>query len=165
MPAIPNKLYFRIGEVSDLVGVKPYVLRYWESEFTDIKPSKSKSGQRLYKRRDVELLLKIKELLYEERFTINGARKRLKDFSRGEGREAEESEEVVEFEEPAEAEEGPQQLEVFAVEEEDEDAPAESSGDSEIPEPTRAKAVGRDNTKTLLKIRRDLEELLNMMKA
>ena len=79
MPSIPNKLYFRIGEVSDLVGVKPYVLRYWESEFPDIKPSKSKSGQRLYKRRDVEMLLRIKGLLYDERFTINGARKRLKD--------------------------------------------------------------------------------------
>src|SRR3989338_1695673 len=77
--SIPNKLYFRIGEVSDIVGVKPYVLRYWESEFPDIKPSKSKSGQRLYKRRDVETLLAIKTLLYEERFTINCARKRLKD--------------------------------------------------------------------------------------
>ncbi|MBT3181562.1 MAG: MerR family transcriptional regulator, partial [Deltaproteobacteria bacterium] len=72
MPSIPNKLYFRIGEVSKLIGVEPYVLRYWESEFQDIKPSKSKSGQRLYKRRDVELLQKIKELLYEERYTING---------------------------------------------------------------------------------------------
>lgn len=77
---IPNKLYFRIGEVADLLSVKPYVLRYWETEFPDIKPSKSKSGQRLYKRRDVELLVSIKELLYDERFTINGARKRLKDI-------------------------------------------------------------------------------------
>src|SRR3989338_3090152 len=79
---IPNKLYFRIGEVADLLGVKPYVLRYWETEFPDIKPAKSKSGQRLYKRRDVEVLVKIKELLYQERFTINGARKRLKELVR-----------------------------------------------------------------------------------
>ena len=79
---IPNKLYFRIGEVADLVGVKPYVLRYWETEFTDIRPVKSKSGQRLYKRRDVEMLLNIKDLLYNERFTINGARKRLKELSK-----------------------------------------------------------------------------------
>src|SRR3989344_1260474 len=79
---IPNKLYFRIGEVADLLGVKPYVLRYWETEFPDIKPAKSKSGQRLYKRRDVELLVRIKQLLYLERFTINGARKRLKDVMR-----------------------------------------------------------------------------------
>ena len=80
---IPDKLYFRIGEVSDLVGVKPYVLRYWESEFQDIHPTKSKSGQRLYRRRDVEVLMAIKSLLYEERFTINGARKRLKEIVRG----------------------------------------------------------------------------------
>ena len=74
---IPNKLYFRIGEVADLIGVKPYVLRYWETEFSDIKPVKSKSGQRLYKRRDVEMLFTIRTLLYEKRFTINGARQQL----------------------------------------------------------------------------------------
>ncbi|MDO8527792.1 MAG: MerR family transcriptional regulator [Deltaproteobacteria bacterium] len=79
---IPNKLYFRIGEVADLLAIKPYVLRYWETEFPDIKPAKSKSGQRLYKRRDVEMLIRIKELLYHERFTINGARKRLKELIR-----------------------------------------------------------------------------------
>ena len=79
---LPNKLYFRIGEVATLLDIKPYVLRYWETEFPEIKPSKSKSGQRLYKRRDVELLLMIRELLYEERFTIDGARKRLKENAR-----------------------------------------------------------------------------------
>lgn len=79
---IPNKLYFRIGEVADLLTVKPYVLRYWETEFPDIKPAKSKSGQRLYKRKDVETLVHIKELLYQQRFTINGARKRLKELVR-----------------------------------------------------------------------------------
>lgn len=84
MHEIPNKLYFRIGEVSDIVGVKPYVLRYWESEFQDIKPSKSRSGQRLYKRRDVEMLIGIKKLLYDERFTIDGARRHLKEVPRGE---------------------------------------------------------------------------------
>jgi len=79
---LPDKLYFRIGEVSDIVGVKPYVLRYWETEFSDIKPTKSKSGQRLYKKRDVELLLRVKELLYEEGFTISGAKQRLKEFGK-----------------------------------------------------------------------------------
>lgn len=79
---LPDKLYFRIGEVSDIVGVKPYVLRYWETEFTDIKPTKSKSGQRLYRKRDVELLLKIRDLLYTERFTINGAKQRLKEVGK-----------------------------------------------------------------------------------
>lgn len=80
--AIPDKLYFRIGEVSSIVGVKAYVLRYWESEFPDIRPSKSKSGQRLYKRRDVELLLQVRELLYDRRFTIDGARQRLRELIR-----------------------------------------------------------------------------------
>lgn len=80
--SIPDKLYFKIGEVSEIVGVKPYVLRYWETEFTDITPVKSRTNQRLYKRRDVELLLNIKDLLYHQNFTINGARKRLKEIQR-----------------------------------------------------------------------------------
>ncbi len=78
-PEFPNKLYFRIGEVAKIVGVKPYVLRYWETEFPILKPGKTPSRHRLYRRRDVELLLEIKRLLYEEGFTIAGARKQLKD--------------------------------------------------------------------------------------
>jgi DNA-binding transcriptional MerR regulator len=74
-PEIPDKLYFRIGEVARVSGVKPHVLRYWESEFPAITPRKSGSGHRLYRRKDVELILEIKRLLYEERFTIEGARK------------------------------------------------------------------------------------------
>jgi DNA-binding transcriptional MerR regulator len=76
---IPDKAYFRIGEVARILGVKPYVLRYWESEFKAIKPQKSRSQQRLYRRRDVELLLRIKRLLYEEKFTIAGARRKLRE--------------------------------------------------------------------------------------
>ena len=79
---IPDKLFFRIGEVSDIVGVKPYVLRYWESEFDLIAPEKSNSRQRLYQRRDLELLQEIKRLLYGEGFTIAGARKRLKGLKK-----------------------------------------------------------------------------------
>jgi DNA-binding transcriptional MerR regulator len=75
--AIPQKLYFRIGEVSRLVGVKPYVLRYWETEFSGLAPNKSGSGHRFYRRKDVGLLLQIKQLLYEKRFTIEGARRHL----------------------------------------------------------------------------------------
>ena len=74
---IPDKLYFRIGEVSRLAGVKPYVLRYWETEFPSIAPKKSGTGHRLYRRKDVELVLEIKRLLYEKRYTIEGARKAL----------------------------------------------------------------------------------------
>ena len=74
---IPDRLYFRIGEVSELVQTKPYVLRYWETEFPTLKPVKSRSGHRLYRRQDVETVLEIKRLLYEKGFTIEGARKEL----------------------------------------------------------------------------------------
>jgi DNA-binding transcriptional MerR regulator len=81
-PEIPDKLYFKIGEVSELLGVEPYVLRYWESEFPILSPKKSGTGHRLYRRKDVELLLRIKHLLYEKRFTIEGARQTLQNESR-----------------------------------------------------------------------------------
>jgi DNA-binding transcriptional MerR regulator len=74
---LPDKIYFKIGEVSEIVGVEPYVLRYWESEFPALKPNKSRSQQRMYRKRDVELLLKIKKLLYEEQYTIAGAKRQL----------------------------------------------------------------------------------------
>src|SRR5712691_7672870 len=74
-PEIPDKLYFRIGDVSRLAGIKPYVLRFWESEFPALGPKKSGTGHRLYRRKDVELVLEIKRLLYEKRYTIEGARK------------------------------------------------------------------------------------------
>lgn len=76
---LPVKLYYRIGEVSDIVGVEPHVLRYWETEFRSIRPQKSRKGQRIYSRRDVDKLLKVKELLYSQGFTIAGARKRLRE--------------------------------------------------------------------------------------
>jgi DNA-binding transcriptional MerR regulator len=78
---IPDKLYFRIGEVSELADTKPYVLRYWETEFPTLKPVKSATGHRLYRRRDVEMVLEIKRLLYEEGFTIEGARRYLSGSS------------------------------------------------------------------------------------
>ena len=83
-PEIPNKLYFRIGEVAKLAGIKPYVLRFWETEFSGLGPKKSGTGHRLYRRKDVELVLEIKRLLYEKRFTIEGARKVLD--AKGNGR-------------------------------------------------------------------------------
>lgn len=78
-PRLPDKIYFKIGEVSEIVGVEAYVLRYWETEFELLKPSKAPSRHRLYKKKDVQLLLDIKRLLYAEGFTIEGARKRLKE--------------------------------------------------------------------------------------
>jgi DNA-binding transcriptional MerR regulator len=150
---IPDKLYFRIGEVSDIVGVKPYVLRYWESEFSDINPTKSKSGQRLYKRRDVELLLNIKQLLYEERFTINGARKRLKELGRGElvANDAP-TEHVTETEAVVQSENiSPQQLDVFAQE-------------TAVNPTAQASSSSTENRKVLMKIRKDLETILKELR-
>lgn len=134
---IPNKLYFRIGEVSDIIGVKPYVLRYWESEFQDIKPSKSRSGQRLYKRRDVELLVNIKRLLYDERFTIDGARKRLKESGRVEDAVA-----------------APKQLEVFTE---------KNAVSRHKPEKSEA-TLGVSDKRVLTKLKKDLESLLQIVR-
>lgn len=83
-PILPEKIYFKIGEVSEIVGVEPYVLRYWETEFELLRPSKAPSKHRLYKKRDVELLLDIKRLLYTEGFTIEGARKKLREVKKEE---------------------------------------------------------------------------------
>lgn len=74
---LPDKEEFKIGEVCDIVGVKPFVLRYWETEFAELSPAKGSGGQRTYTRHDVEVIQRIKQLLYEERFTVAGAKKRL----------------------------------------------------------------------------------------
>jgi DNA-binding transcriptional MerR regulator len=81
---IPDKPFFKIGEAARLCAVKPYVLRYWETEFASLRPQKTRSQQRLYRPKDVELLLKIRHLLYEERFTIEGARGRLRELGHAE---------------------------------------------------------------------------------
>jgi DNA-binding transcriptional MerR regulator len=82
---IPDKNFFKIGEVARICAVKPHVLRYWETEFHSLKPQKSRSQQRVYRRKDVEHLLRIRHLLYEERFTIEGARTRLRELGHDEG--------------------------------------------------------------------------------
>ena len=89
-PEIPDKLFFKISDVCEIVGVEPYVLRFWETEFPGLAPGKSKSGHRIYKRKDVENMLRVKELLYERGFTIAGARKQLSKSksSRKEDRDA-----------------------------------------------------------------------------
>jgi len=83
-PISQERLYYRIGEVSRITGIKPHVLRYWESEFKVIKPHKGGSLQRLYRRKDLDLILRIRKLLYEEGFTISGAKKKIKDLERAE---------------------------------------------------------------------------------
>lgn len=81
MKGIPDKLYFKIGEVSEITGVKPYVLRYWETEFNIIDPVKAKSKHRLYRKKDIEAVFMIKKLLYEDKLTIAGARKKLAEIT------------------------------------------------------------------------------------
>jgi DNA-binding transcriptional MerR regulator len=80
-PSIPDKPYFKIGEVAALAGVEPYVLRYWETEFKSIRPEKTRTNQRMYRRRDVETVLAIKRLLYDEGYRIDGAKRRLRQLS------------------------------------------------------------------------------------
>jgi DNA-binding transcriptional MerR regulator len=84
--AITERLFFKIGEVCDLAGVQAHVLRYWESEFPMLAPQKNRAGQRVYRKRDVEMALRIKELLYEDQYTIAGAKKRLTNELRGGGK-------------------------------------------------------------------------------
>ena len=79
---LPDRLYFKIGEVAKLVGVKPYVLRYWETEFSILRPGKTRSRHRLYRRKDVETLIEIRRLLHAERYTIEGAKRRLREGGR-----------------------------------------------------------------------------------
>src|SRR5258708_37997745 len=99
-PEIPDKLYFKIGEVADLLGVEAYVLRYWETEFPSLSPKKSGTGHRLYRRKDVELLLKIKHLLYEKRFTIDGARQYLQAEAKAASSRESKQEQQVLFQDP-----------------------------------------------------------------
>jgi DNA-binding transcriptional MerR regulator len=93
---IPEKLFFRIGEVCDLIKVQPHVLRYWETEFPMLAPQKNRAGQRVYRRKDVEMVLRIHDLLYEEKFTIAGAKKKLLDESRAGSVRARLAEDVAE---------------------------------------------------------------------
>lgn len=136
---IPDKMYFRIGETADILHVKPYVLRYWETEFPDIKPVKSQSNQRLYKRKDVEMLLVIKHLLYDEKFTINGARQHLKEMMRTQGKDDEVSP-VAEKEAPA------------------------SVHEAHAPVVAAPVASGKDHTQILSKLRSDLGWCLNELR-
>lgn len=87
--AFVDKIFYRIGEVGRITGVKPHVLRYWESEFKDIKPLKSQSLQRLYRKKDLELIFQIKQLLYEERYTIAGAKTKIRELARGDRKQIE----------------------------------------------------------------------------
>lgn len=123
---IPEKLFFKIGEVCEIVGVQPHVLRYWETEFPMLSPQKNRSGQRTYRRRDVEIALRIKELLYDELYTIAGAKKKLQSELRESTRlkiltptEKEQTAEIRAFREEAKPSYVPQEEPYIPQEEED----------------------------------------------
>jgi len=138
--SIPEKLFFKIGEVCDLVDVQPHVLRYWESEFPMLAPQKNKAGQRVYRRKDVEIVVRIRELLYDEKFTIAGAKRKLASELRG-GSGA--------------------RLKVVTPEVE-----AELTGEARVAEPASAassSSVSPQSRRSLKRIRRELEALLTML--
>ena len=136
---IPEKLFFRIGEVCDLIKVQPHVLRYWETEFPMLAPQKNRAGQRVYRRKDVEMVLRIRDLLYEEKFTIAGAKKRLLDDMRGVSTRA-------------------KLAEVLAADEKAEPQPA---GASSSPAPDQS--VSPQTRSVLRLLKSDLEDLLTRL--
>ena len=166
---IPEKLYFRIGEVCDLIKVQPHVLRYWESEFPMLTPQKNRAGQRVYRRKDVEMVFRIRDLLYEEKFTIAGAKKRLLDeqqtktssrHKRPPREEPESSQESLDlfaandYEPPSEP--APTET-VAAVTDEANDA-----GSAEVSMKTEP-ALSANSRRALRGLRRELEDLLTML--
>ena len=142
---IPNKLFFKIGEVCEITDTQPYVLRYWESEFPALAPAKNSSGQRIYRRKDIETVLRIKQLLYEEGFTIAGAKKRLEAEMAGRG--------------PT-----PSSMAGDAVAEDKPTVAAAPAASSPSPEPEAAPDPAEDKTRAvLLEVRAQLREMLAIL--
>ena len=135
--AIPEKLFFKIGEVCELAGVQAHVLRYWESEFTMLAPQKNRAGQRVYRKRDVEIALRIKELLYEDQYTIAGAKKRLANDLRAGGK-----------------------LKIVSSEDDVEDS--KTNGSQAAPEGMTSARTAEDR-KSLRKVARELREILALL--
>ncbi len=154
---IPEKLFFKIGEVCELIKVQPHVLRYWETEFPMLAPQKNRAGQRVYRRKDVEMVLRIRDLLYEEKFTIAGAKKKLQDETRGGSSRPKVSAREAVSAEPVSAEpaiieviEPPEPLPAPPV------PPLQSTSDGSMsPQARRAFRV----------VKRDLEDLLTMLNS
>ncbi|HEX8367820.1 MAG TPA: MerR family transcriptional regulator [Pyrinomonadaceae bacterium] len=160
---IPEKIFFKIGEVCDLVGVQAHVLRYWETEFPMLSPQKNRSGQRTYRRRDVEIALRIKELLYDELFTIAGAKKKLQTELREASRLK-----IVHPNEPRETYIQPVQA-PQSVEEDFEDEPFEEEFEeaaatdfSPVEEPVELNSERREALKSLASQLLELREMLKV---
>ena len=164
---IPEKLFFKIGEVCELIKVQPHVLRYWETEFPMLAPQKNRAGQRVYRRKDVEMVLRIRDLLYEEKFTIAGAKKKLADEMRGSPRTriaskeapATEPEEIL----PAAIEASP----TMSINEEMAAPRQAEAPDSEAATPPSAarKELPPQVHRALRVIKRDLDDLLTLLNA
>ena len=144
--AIPEKLFFKIGEVCELAGVQAHVLRYWESEFTMLAPQKNRAGQRVYRKRDVEIALRIKELLYEDQYTIAGAKKRLANDLRAGGKIR-----IVSPEDGEDSETNGSQ------------ATAEGMGTTAIRSTTSGRTT--EDRKALRKVSKELREILALLDA
>ena len=142
--AIPEKLFFKIGEVCELAGVQAHVLRYWESEFSMLAPQKNRAGQRVYRKRDVEIALRIKELLYEDQYTIAGAKKRLANDLRAGGKLK-----IISSEE---------------TEQEDSTAPLRAGSKAAPPQPGSGVKSAQDR-KALRKVASELRELLALLES
>lgn len=142
--AIPEKLFFKIGEVCELAGVQAHVLRYWESEFPMLAPQKNRAGQRVYRKRDVEIALRIKELLYEDQYTIAGAKKRLANDLRAGGKLK-----IISSEE---------------TEQEDSPAPLRAGSKSAPAQPGSGVRTAQDR-KALRKVASELRELLALLES
>ena len=150
---IPEKLFFKIGEVCEIAGVQAHVLRYWETEFPMLQPQKNRAGQRTYRRRDVEMALRIKELLYDEQYTIAGAKKKLAGEIRGPGRDSGQS---AAAKTPARSLQPPPSLAArFGA------PPNSASGPSSSPTPVAT--PGGDQRRHLIQIAKQLREILELL--
>jgi DNA-binding transcriptional MerR regulator len=162
----PEKLFFRIGEVCELIKVQPHVLRYWETEFPMLTPQKNPAGQRVYRRKDVEMVMRIRNLLYEEKFTIAGAKKKLLDEMRGGSAKARVPARPAA---PAPAPEPEPEPVMAAPEPPPVPPPPVETAAAEAPAPAQAPATEQTLSpqvrRALRVLRRDLEDLLTMLNA
>lgn len=163
---IPEKLFFKIGEVCELIKVQPHVLRYWETEFPMLAPQKNRAGQRVYRRKDVEMVLRIRDLLYEEKFTIAGAKKKLADEMRGSTRvrasskDASVAEPELEVSSADPAPAAPDIEEMAALRQAEAPEP-----ETAAPPTTNGKELPPQVHRALRVVKRDLEDLLTLLNA
>lgn len=164
---IPEKLFFKIGEVCELIKVQPHVLRYWETEFPMLTPQKNRAGQRVYRRKDVEMVLRIRDLLYEEKFTIAGAKKKLADEMRGSTRSRVASKDAA-APEPDEKPQASREPAVRLTTSEEASAPRQAESpvpDPDLPSATARKELPPQVQRALRVVKRDLEDLLTLLSA